>query len=89
MNVHCIFSGDAGNGFCTGNFKEKDLKDAYNGIQRPDAGTPCAYGCIEQSEKKRWGNSYCYTDKIQWGAECVECKSMNFDYILRCSLFDI
>ena len=68
--------GYAGNGYCTGNFKEKDTGIA-------DTGTECASDCYTTSTKMRWGYSYCYTDimGIQWG-DCVACESMSFDYSL-------
>ena len=60
-------------GMCTGNFRERYIGDAGNGLQRPRAGTPCVGSCIIDSG--RWGSSYCYTDsnKHQWGAECIRC----------------
>jgi len=60
--------GYAGNGYCTGNFKEKDTGIA-------DTGTECASDCYTTSTKMRWGYSYCYTDimGIQW-ADCVACE---------------
>jgi len=65
--------------FCTGNFKEKSPSDAGNGLQRPDAGTPCIKDCVyisPGSSPERWGESYCYTDKVQWGAECLWCDDL-------------
>ena len=60
---------------CTGNFMERDLSDAGNGIQRPPAGTKCAEPCVFESG--RWGSSWCSTDgNGQWGAECVSCGGM-------------
>ena len=60
-------------GLCTGHFCETDLSNAGNGVQRPQAGTPCVGPC--KLESGRWGSSWCYTDEeeFQWGAECVSC----------------
>merc|ERR1712136_67644 len=60
--------------FCTGNFKEKDLKDAGNKMQRPDAGTECEKDCVY--DEGRWGGNYCWTNTTvsQWGAECLWCQ---------------
>ena len=61
---------------CTGIFQESHSSNAGNGILRPPVGTHCTSSCF--CESGRWGSSWCWTDDIelQWGAECVDCKSL-------------
>ena len=52
--------------------------EAGNGKDRPPPGTQCAGGCIEGAvgNTDRWGNTYCDTVDGNWGAECLECRTL-------------
>ena len=51
---------------CTGTFQEGDSN------VRPPPGTLCSSACIIESG--RWGETWCWTDGGNWGAECVPCQ---------------
>ena len=51
---------------CTGSYQEEG--------ETPKPGTKCVGPCMYDFGK--WGKSWCYTrsDRLQWGAECIDCQ---------------